>query len=127
TAQPLAHCSTPALPLLDPAAQDVAQGLYLAVPQTVVNKIFPTIEDLRLLVHVREVDINDTELANGDDDGWLAVVLANRLPVFDTATGKSVRYMAALVNVEGQLDSLPKPEPPDDHFVFGLAQDWTAL
>ena len=78
-------------------------------------------------MHVREVDVNDTELANGDDDGWLAVVLANRLPVFDTAAGKPVRYMACLVNVEGQLDALPPPEPPVDDFTFELAQDWTAL
>ena len=49
--------------------------------QTVVDKVFPTVEDLPLLVHVREVDLADTELANGDDDGWLAVVLANRLPL----------------------------------------------
>ena len=46
-------------------------------------------------------------LANGDDDGWLAVVLANRLPVFDAAAKKPVRYMACLVNVEGQLEALP--------------------
>ena len=48
-----------------------------------MKKVFPTQEDLQLLVHVREVDINDTELAIGDDDGFLAVVLANRLPQFD--------------------------------------------
>ena len=53
------------------------------VPQTVVDKVFPTKDDLPLLAHVREVDINDTELAIGDDDGFLAVVLANRLPQFD--------------------------------------------
>jgi hypothetical protein len=73
------------------------------------------------------VDVNDTELANGDDDGWLAVVLANRLPVFDTANGKPVRYMACLVNVEGQLAALPPPEPPVEHFTFELAQDWSVL
>ena len=33
-----------------------------------------------LLAHVREVDVNDTELMGGDDDGFLAVVIANRLP-----------------------------------------------
>jgi hypothetical protein len=97
------------------------------VTETVLKKIFPCQQDLDLLAHVREVNINDTELANGDDDGWLAVVLANRLPVFDTANNKSVRYMACLVNVEGQLPSLPKPEPPIDHFTFELAQDWSVL
>jgi hypothetical protein len=128
TAAPVADCVTPGTKLLDAADdKDVEQGLYLAVTETVVKKIFPCKEDLDLLVHVREVDINDTELANGDDDGWLAVVLANRLPVFDTANGKPVRYMACLLNIEGQLAALPPPEPPDDHFTFELAQDWSVL
>jgi hypothetical protein len=128
TATPVAQCVTPGTPLLDAATdKDVEQGLYLAVTETVVKKIFPCEEDLPLLVHVREVDINDTELANGDDDGWLAVVLANRLPVFDTASDKPVRYMACLVNIEGQLPALPPPEPPENHFTFELAQDWSVL
>jgi hypothetical protein len=127
TAAPVADCVTPGTTLLDPADHDVEQGLYLAVTETVVRKIFPCQEDLPLLVHAREVDVNDTELANGDDDGWLAVVLANRLPVFDAAANRPVRYMACLVNVEGQLAALPPPEPPDDFFTFELAQDWTAL
>jgi hypothetical protein len=127
TATPVASCVTPGTTLLDPADKDVEQGLYLAVTETVVRKIFPCEEDLPLLVHVREVDINDTELANGDDDGWLAVVLANRLPVFDAAKSKPVRYMACLVNIEGQLAALPEPEPPANHFTFELAQDWSVL
>jgi hypothetical protein len=128
TTTAVADCVTKGTTLLDLATdKDVEQGLYLAVTETVVKKIFPCREDLELLVHVREVDINDTELANGDDDGWLAVVLANRLPVFDTASGKPVRYMACLVNIEGQLDALPPPEPPQNHFSFELAQDWSVL
>ena len=127
TATPIADCVTPGTTLLDIDDHDVEQGLYLSVTQTVLDKIFPTKDDLALLTHVREVDINDTELANGDDDGWLAVVLANRLPVADEATGNGVRYMACLVNIEGQLDSLPKPKPPIDHFVWELAQDWRVL
>lgn len=128
TATPVAQCVTPGTTLLDATEdKDVEQGLYLAVTETVVKKIFPCQQDLELLVHVREVDINDTELANGDDDGWLAVVLANRLPVFDSANEKPVRYMACLVNVEGQLAALPPPEPPINHFTFELAQDWSVL
>ena len=127
SATPVADCVTAGTPLLDSDDKDVEQGLYLAVTETVVKKIFPCQEDLPLLVHVREVDINDTELANGDDDGWLAVVLANRLPVYDKANDRSVRYMACLVNIEGQLPALPPPEPPVDHFRFELAQDWTVL
>jgi hypothetical protein len=129
TATPVAECFTAGTlaKIADPTDKDVEQGLYLAVTETVVKKLFPTQEDLPLLTHVREVDVNDTELANGDDDGWLAVVLANRLPVFDKAANKPVRYMACLVNLEGQLDALPPPTPPVSSFEYALAQDWTVL
>ena len=127
TATPVRDCVTSGTALLDPGDKDVEQGLYLAVTETVVKKIFPCKNDLPLLAHVREVDVNDTELANGDDDGWLAVVLANRLPVFDEANKKSVRYMACLVNLEGQLEALPPPLPPVTSFEYALAQDWTVL
>ena len=127
TATPVRDCVTPGTALLEPDDKDVEQGLYLAVTETVVRKVFPCQDDLPLLAHVREVDVNDTELANGDDDGWLAVVLANRLPVFDQAKGKPVRYMACLVNLEGQLGALPPPLPPVASFEFALAQDWSVL
>ena len=127
TATAVRDCLTPGTTLLDPDDKDVEHGLYLAVTETVVKKIFPCQQDLPLLAHVREVDVNDTELANGDDDGWLAVVLANRLPVFDQANDKPVRYMACLVNLEGQLAALPPPLPPVASFEFALAQDWSVL
>ncbi len=127
TATPVAQCVTPGTPLHQADDKDVEQGLYLTVTETVVKKIFPTLKDLPLLAHVREVDINDTELANGDDDGWLAVVLANRLPVFDTAGAKPVRYMACLLNLEGQLAALPPEQPAVESFTWGLVQDWSVL
>lgn len=127
TPAPVEQCVTAGVSLLDPEDRDVPEGVYLAVTETVLNKIFPTEEDLPLLVHVREVDVQDTELAAGDDDGWAAVVLANRLPVFDTAANKPVRYLACLVNVEGQLASLPPPVQPVDFFEYELAQDWSVV
>ncbi len=115
---PVKDCVTPGVNLTGP--NDVDTGLYLAVSRTVVNKVFPTAEDLQLLAHVREVDLNDTELAIGDDDGFLAVVLANRLPQYDRLGCKPVRYMACLINLEGQMNVLPAPEanPP---LVFNAA------
>lgn len=104
------ECVTPGTTLDGP--NDVARGVYLSVSQTVVDKVFPTADDLPLLAHVREVDVNDTELAMGDDDGFLAVVMANRLPQFDRANCQPVRYMACLINLEGQLGVLPAPTPP---------------
>lgn len=114
---PIADCVTPPLVLSGP--NDTPTGVYLSVPQTTVTKVFPTKDDLQLLVHVREVDLSDTELAMGDDDGFLAVVLANRLPQFDRVGCKPVRYLACLINLEGQLDVLPRPVRPKDVFFPG--------
>ena len=94
-------------------AQCVTPGVDLAgdvdVPKVVLPRGAPGGRRQRLpgpgglpcSCHVREVDLTDTELAMGDDDGWLAVVLGNRLPQ------PGVRYLACLVNLEGQLGSLP--------------------
>jgi hypothetical protein len=111
---PVADCVTPGTTL--PGPNDVASGVYLAVTETVVKKVFPAKEDLHLLVHVREVDLADTELAVGDDDGFLAVVLANRLPQFDRVNCKPVRYMACLINIEGQYEDLPEQSDFDTLF-----------
>ena len=90
----------------------------LRVSERVVQAVFPTIEDLPWLTHVREVDISDTELALGDDDGWLAVVIANRLPVPgppDTDGGPPAarHYTAFLVSLEGHEGDLPTVEKLD--------------
>ncbi len=117
TESPIAECVTPGVTLDGP--NDVPTGVYLSVPQAVVTKVFPTKNDLQLLAHVREVDIGDTELAMGDDDGFLAVILANRLPQFDRVGCKPTHYLACLINLEGQLNALPLPTPPRDHFFPG--------
>lgn len=57
-------------------------------------ELLPVKRDVGLLTHVRQVNVADTELALGDDDGWFAVVVANRLP---TQPGS---YLACLVSLE---------------------------
>jgi hypothetical protein len=120
TNQPVADCITPGV-VLDGVA-DVEKGSTLIVRRSIVDKVFPTRLDVPLLAHAREVDINDTELMMGDDDGFLAVVVSNRLPLAgqDTGGGEApIKYLACLVNLEGQFDVLlPKaPDPaPFTHF-----------
>jgi hypothetical protein len=97
---PVEQCVTDGVTL--GADRDVPKGACLEVPERVVTATFPTREDLALLTHLREVDISDTELAMGDDDGWMAVVLGNRLPQANT------RYLACLINLEGQYSELPE-------------------
>jgi hypothetical protein len=90
----------------------------LEVPRTVIDKVFPAKGELPLLTHVREVNISDTEFATGDDDGWIAVVIANRLPQPNT------KYGVYLISLEGRRQELPDPPPVQpvigDRFVFDL-------
>jgi hypothetical protein len=114
--QPAADCVTPGVHL--DGAPDVPQGNYLSVRKSVIDKVFPTQKDVPLLVHAREVDITDTEMMMGDDDGFLAVVIANRLPVpgrSPTGDEVPVKYLACLINLEGQVPAL-LPEAPQPAF-----------
>jgi hypothetical protein len=110
--QNVTECVTPGV-TLDPPA-DVEQGNCVAIRESVVRRIFPTQEEVRLLAHAREVDINDTELMMGDDDGFLAVVITNRLPLpgrDDKGNELPVKYLACLVNLCGQWDTLLDKAP----------------
>jgi hypothetical protein len=83
----------------------------LEVSRTVIRKVFPAKEELPLLTHVREVNLTDTEFATGDDDGFIAVVIANRLPRPNTS------YGAYLISLEGRRAELP--ETPGVQGVLG--------
>lgn len=101
---------------------DAERTTALRVPRSTLLSVFPAADELHLLAHVREVDVTDTELGLGDDDGWMAVVIANRLP---TPGGK---YHACLISLEGQLDILPSAHQVVDSFgpsyVFtGIAEE----
>jgi len=105
---PVAQCVTTGVTLGGPS--DTATGDCIVVTQDVVDQVFPTKAELPLLAHVRQVDMYDTELNMGDDDGWLAVVLSNRLPQ------PGVRYRVCLISLEGQYDKLPDSAEVDEGF-----------
>jgi len=93
---------------------DVEKGNRLVVRKSVINKVFPTQNDVELLAHAREVDISDTELMMGDDDGFLAVIISNRLPLpaKDENGGEvPVKYLACLINLEAQFEDLLEKSP----------------
>lgn len=69
--------------------------------EQLLRNILPMPEELRLLTHVRQVNIDDRELSAGDSDGYFAVVMGNRIP----QDGGS--YVACLVSVEERTDLLP--------------------
>jgi hypothetical protein len=72
---------------------------------SLVSSIIPSLEELTLLTHVRQVNVEDRELNAGSSDGWFAVVMSNRLP----AAGAKCR--ACLVSLEERTD-LVSANPP---------------
>jgi hypothetical protein len=84
-----------------PGIPSDARGAALEVPQKTIDDAFPAAAELELLVHARQVDPTETEYA--DSDGWVSVVIANRLPLPGQA------YGAYLISLEGQVDLLPEP------------------
>jgi hypothetical protein len=79
---------------------DAVEADYL-----LVQSIMPSKEELQLLAHVRQVNVDDRELAAGDSDGYFAVLVANRLPTPNT------KYLACLVSLEERAD-LVAADPP---------------
>ena len=78
-----------------------ARCAALEVPRKTIDDAFPAAAETELLAHARQVDPAETEYA--DSDGWVSVVIANRLPQPGQA------YAAYLISLEGQRDVLPPP------------------
>jgi hypothetical protein len=75
--------------------------------QQFLKEILPMPEELQLLTHVRQVNIDDRELAAGDSDGYFAVVMGNRVP------RSGADYVCCLVSVEERTDLLPVTDYAD--------------
>jgi hypothetical protein len=125
--QPVAECVTPGVTM--PGLADSQTGNSLHIRKSMLDRVFPTQQEVHLLAHAREVDITDTELMMGDDDGFLSVVISNRLPLpgrDENGDDVPVKYLACLVNLCGQFHRLPPkaPDPPADVLVtaFPLVQ-----
>lgn len=104
------------MPLTDIVPADVYQRLgrpqgvrcdAVEADADLLHAILPMPDELRLLTHVRQVNVDDRELAAGDSDGYFAVVMGNRIP----AAGKA--YTACLVSVEERTDLLPTVDAPE--------------
>ena len=73
---------------------------------SVLAGIMPSIEELMVLSHVRQVNKDDRELAAGSSDGWFSVIVSNRVPEANS------KYRACLVSLEARSDLVPKDPPP---------------
>ncbi len=89
----------------------------IEISERVVAQVFPSRQDLPYTCHVRQVPVGDTELAQGDDDGWIAVVIASRLP------RPGLRYRACLVSLEGQWHELPDNPPTETRVTKAVVYD----
>jgi len=69
------------------------------VPFNTLKGVCPTLPEIRLLAHARQVNPMDKEQCGSDADGWFSVVMGNRLP-----TKTDTKYHACLVSLEGRLD-----------------------
>jgi hypothetical protein len=104
----------------DPAVQAIE------VDAPLLRKLAPSKDEVRLLSHVRQVNVDDRELAAGDSDGWFAVVAANRLPT------PGLRHRACLVSLEQRSDVIfpaapapGQPLPPSGPKRLVLLHSWT--
>ena len=60
-----------------------------------------------MLVHDRQVNVDDKELNAAGGNGWFSVVMSNRVP----EEGK--KYVACLVSLEERWDVVPQ-QPPNE-------------
>ena len=89
---------------LAPAAGTLVNTV--SASSAVVQSIMPSLEELSLLTHVRQVNVEDRELNAAGGDGWFSVVMSNRVP----EEGK--KYVACLVSLEERWDVVPLEPPP---------------
>lgn len=83
-------------------APDTAPATLLkCVSARVLQELLPRQAEVALLTHVRQVNLRDSTLAGADDDGWFAVVTANRLPLM---VGEGTAYTACLVSLQARGD-----------------------
>jgi hypothetical protein len=71
----------------------------------VLASIMPSKEELQLLTHVRQVNIDDRELSVEGSNGWFAVVMTNRLPT------PNAKCRVCLVSLEQRQDLVPANPP----------------
>lgn len=100
------------------------QSVCMAVdiPTALYNKIVPSVEDLKLLSHCREVDMAYKEIRADVDEGWFSVVIANRFP----EPGK--RNTVCLVSLEGfgaNLYGSPVPDATYNSVRLAVLASWS--
>ncbi len=77
----------------------------IEVEEGLLRSVLPSLDELTLLAHVRQVNVDDRELSAASGDGYYAVVMGNRLPA------PGAKFRACLVSLEERTD-LVAADPP---------------
>ena len=123
--------STPLTP--DVIPESVLQALGLNTPNTGITcdlvvtnayllaAMMPSLYEITLLCHARQVNVDDRELNVSGGDGWFSVVMSNRLP------NPGAKCLACLVSLEQRTDIVFGDPPPVAGLQTALAKRAGAL
>lgn len=99
------------------AALEVPDGIQcdsIEVEAGLLASVLPSLDELTLLAHVRQVNVNDKELNAASGDGLYAVLMSNRIPA------PNAKFRACLVSLEERTDLVQANPPPVAAPVFFL-------
>lgn len=102
------------------ARLDVPDGITcdsIEVQADLLESVLPSLDELTLLAHVRQVNVDDRELNTASSDGFYAVVMSNRLP------SPGAKYRACLVSLEERTDLVKANPPAVAETFFGITVD----
>ena len=77
----------------------------IEVEAGLLQSVLPSLDELTLLAHVRQANVDDKELNAASGDGLYAVLMSNRVPA------PNAKFRACLVSLEERTD-LVKADPP---------------
>lgn len=91
------------------ARLDVPDGITcdsIEVEAGLLQSVLPSLDELTLLAHVRQVNVDDKELNAASGDGLYAVLMSNRVPA------PNAKFRACLVSLEERTDLVQADPPP---------------
>jgi hypothetical protein len=93
----------------------------IEVEEGLLQSVLPSLDELTLLAHVRQVNVNDRELNAASGDGYFAIVMSNRLPA------PGAKFRACLVSLEERTDLVQADPPAVARPFFGIINDTQVL
>jgi hypothetical protein len=84
----------------------------IEVEAGLLQSVLPSLDELTLLAHVRQVNVDDKELNASSGDGLYAVLMSNRIPA------PNAKFRACLVSLEERTDLIQADPPPVAEPIF---------